>query len=536
MALKPLQLILQGIDRATGPLKDVSQRIDRIAGKAQRAGRTLTTSLTLPIVGAGIAATKLSSDFELTMSRIEGLVGVAREQVTAWNDDLLDMAPAVGRGPGELGEALFQVTSAGLRGTKALDAVRQAARGATAGLGETATVADAVTSAMNAYGHENLSAGRATGILVAAVREGKLEASTLAPVLGTVIPIASKLGVGFDQVAGSIAALTQPGNNPAEAATQISAFFSTLLKPTKESEQALAQFGLTSAGLRKQLAGPQGMASVLQLLDERLGDNQEAWGALFPNIRALRGVLAQTGESGAKTQQIFSQVAKAGVGDLDTAFGVAAQTRNFKFAQAMATIRVEAIRLGDELAPIVVPAVQMLTDAVQRASQWFRALSPSVQKIIFGVTGLVAVAGPLVFIFGSIAAVLAALSAPVVAVVLGLSALGAAAAALLVFWEPIRDFFIDLPKVVVAAVSAIAGAIPGLGPVLSVLGSGASLLGFGSDAPEVAPPGLSSAPPAANVNAKVQLGIDDDRVRVKDMEASSGVDFELDTGLALAGS
>ncbi len=52
----------------------------------------------------------------------------------------------------EEAEALFFITSAGLEEKEALDMLEVSARAAAAGLGDIATIADAVTSAANAYG------------------------------------------------------------------------------------------------------------------------------------------------------------------------------------------------------------------------------------------------------------------------------------------------------------------------------------------------------------------------------------------------
>ena len=102
-------------------------------------------------------------------------------------------------------------TSAGFEGKEALDVLEASAKAAAAGLGETKQVADAVTSAVNAYGIENLSAARSTDILVATVREGKAEADSIAGALGQVLPAASELGVEFAELGGTIAALTRIG-------------------------------------------------------------------------------------------------------------------------------------------------------------------------------------------------------------------------------------------------------------------------------------------------------------------------------------
>jgi len=158
--------------------------IESIGNSVKGVGESLTKNLTLPIAAAGVAVFKLGKDFESELSKVVGLVGIAQDQVDQWGADILELAPELGKAPKELAEALFFVTSAGLRGAEAMEVLEMSGKASAAGLGETATIADLVTSAMNAYGSENLSASKATDILVSAVREGKAEAAALAGSMG----------------------------------------------------------------------------------------------------------------------------------------------------------------------------------------------------------------------------------------------------------------------------------------------------------------------------------------------------------------
>ena len=150
-----------------------------------------------------------AANYRGSLSKIVGLVGVARDEVTKWGEQLKILGPLVGKGLGELSDALFFVTSAGFRGAEAMDVLEVSAKAAAAGLGETKDIADLVTSAMTVYGKENLNAAAATDILVAGVREGKAEASEFAGALGRVIGDANELGVSFDEVTATVASLTR---------------------------------------------------------------------------------------------------------------------------------------------------------------------------------------------------------------------------------------------------------------------------------------------------------------------------------------
>ena len=123
-----------------------------------------------------------------------------------------------------------------------MDTLTAAAKASAVGLGETRVVADAVTSAVTAYGSENLSAARSTEVLLLAIREGKLEAASLGGVIGRVLPIAKQLGVSFEEVAAFVAAVSRQGLNAEEAITSLRGALNALIGPTDQQIEAAVQF------------------------------------------------------------------------------------------------------------------------------------------------------------------------------------------------------------------------------------------------------------------------------------------------------
>jgi hypothetical protein len=78
---------------------------------------------------AGAASVKMALTFEDSMTKIITLVGVSEEQVREWSILLKKLGPELGQTPTALANALFQVTSAGFRGAKAIDVLTYAAKG-----------------------------------------------------------------------------------------------------------------------------------------------------------------------------------------------------------------------------------------------------------------------------------------------------------------------------------------------------------------------------------------------------------------------
>ena len=358
-------------------------------------GTQLTKSLTLPFAAATTAIFKFGKDFEKELSKVVGLVGIAQDQVNDWGNDILDLAPEVGRMPRELAEALFFVTSAGIKGAEAMDVLEMSAKAATAGLGETSVIADLVTSAMNAYGVENLSASRATDILVAAVREGKAEASELSASMGQVLPIASEMGVSFDQVGAAIAGMTRTGTKATEASTQLKAILSGLIKPAEQAEKQLEAMGTSSAEMRKKIR-EEGLIAALSDLREMTNKyGEEAMARVFPNIRALMGVLDLMGSNAEDNIKIFDSL-KESTGMLDSAFESASNTLDFRWNKALSQIQATAIKFFDVVKSAMIPVLERFTDVLGFVTDKLSNLSLKQQQAILGFGALVAAVGPLI--------------------------------------------------------------------------------------------------------------------------------------------
>lgn len=389
------------LNRATRNLQDFSKN-------ATQVGRTLTTRLTLPLVGVGVGAVKVAADFEKSMSKITALVGVAADEVASMETQVRSMATTFGKSATEAADALFYITSAGLRGSTATDTLAASLKASAVGLGDTATIADLATSALNAYGSDVLSATEATDVMTAAVREGKLESTELAGSMGRVLPLASAMGVSFNEVGAAFAALSRTGTNAAEAATQVRGILSSLLRPTKQAEEALTGMGLSSEGLRQQIQD-EGLLATLKTLADKFGDNEAAAASVFGNIRALSGVLDLMGANVATTEQIFANMADT-TGTVDTAFAVMSETASFQFSQAMAEVKESMLTLGQELLPIVTDALSSLTEIIRDVTGWFSQMDDSTKKMVIALGGMLAVMGPLAIGIGLVSKALSGLA------------------------------------------------------------------------------------------------------------------------------
>lgn len=377
-------------------LDQSARRMDRFGRKMQRMGRTLSRTVTLPALAAGGAAVKMASDFQSSMTRIETLVGLSRDQVQGMRKDVLALAGETGRAPIELSEALFAVTSAGLRGEEAMETLEMSAKAAAIGLGETRDIARALTGVLQSYSEEGLTAAEATDTLIGVVREGNLEASELAPVLGRVTGIASQLGISFDQVGASVASFTRLGVSAEEAVTGLRGILNALLKQTPKAERALSQVGLTFDELRKKIQD-EGLAQTLVQLVDSFEGNEKALASFAGRVRGLAAIMGTAGAQSESYLEIANNIADSS-GNMDEGFARVSDTVQQRFNEALANLQAQAIELGTILLPIAEDIIQKIEEWVK----WFGSLDEAGKKAVLRNTAIAAAAGPVLTIFGSL--------------------------------------------------------------------------------------------------------------------------------------
>jgi len=361
------------------------------------------------VVGIGGAAIRMASEFEDSFAKIQGLVGVAKEDLGELQEAAARLGPQFGRSANEAADALFFITSAGLRGTAAVEVLEASLKGAAIGLGDTKTIADLATSAVNAYGEANLGGAQAVDVLTEAVREGKLEPAELAGAMGQVLPIASNLGVSFQEVGAAFAAMSRTGTDASQASTQLRGILNALVKPTSEAERTLAGMGLSAEGLRDQIR-EQGLLATLETLTEAFDGNIEATASVFGNVRALTGILDLMGANVEDTRKIFANMTDD-VSVLDDALGVVQETASFKFKRAMETARASLLPVGNVLLDIASRLLDRLMPTIEKFApmleEMFSHLEEPLNQVVDALPQFLDALLPILPLLGQIAGIVA---------------------------------------------------------------------------------------------------------------------------------
>lgn len=289
-------------------------------------------------------AGKMAMEFETAFAQIQGLVGLSKEEVEELEKAARDLGPSFGKSSQEAADALFFITSAGLRGADAIDVLEASLKASAIGLGDVNAIANTATAAMNTYGAANLSGTEAVEALAEAVRLGQFAPEELASSLGQVIPISNELGISFQETTGLIAGLTKTGLPASQAVTGIKAAMQAFLKPTSEAQRMLEKYGFTTDDVKNSIE-QDGFLATMVKLREAFGENEEDFTRVIGSIEGLNGVLALTGENVEVNSQIVADMTDEFL-IMDEAMGIVEETAQHKFAVAMETIKDSFLEIG----------------------------------------------------------------------------------------------------------------------------------------------------------------------------------------------
>ena len=115
--------------------------------------------------------------------------------------------------------------------------------------------------------------------------------------------------------------------------------------------------GLSSKGLKQQIKD-EGLLSVLKTLKTEFDKNSDASARVFPNLRALRGVLDLVGAGAETNAQIFESLSNS-LGATDEAFEKT-KDASFEFDVQVAMLQDNLLSIGQELLPLVNTGLRLL--------------------------------------------------------------------------------------------------------------------------------------------------------------------------------
>lgn len=367
----------------------------KVGEKMSKLGSTMTKALTVPIIGAGTAITKMAADYETSFAKVSTLLDKNVVDYDKYKNDILDASSKSKVAVGEFSEAVYSSISAGVDQTKAIQFTTDAMKLAKGGFTDGAKAVDVMTTAINGYSLSADDAAQISDLLITTQNLGKTTVDELAASMGRVIPIASSVNFGMDELSASYAQLTKNGIATAEAGTYLKSMLSELGKSGSVADEALRE--LTGKGFADLKKEGKSTAEILNLLNDYAKKDGKTLKDMFSSVEAGSAALVLGRKDGEEYNEMLKAM-KNSSGATQEAFDKMDATPAEKLKGALNELKNSGIKLGAKLIPVVTKIADKISDLVG----WFDKLSPAQQENILKMGAMVAAAGPLLKITGGL--------------------------------------------------------------------------------------------------------------------------------------
>ena len=355
-----------------------------------------------------VVGTKVFADFEQQMANVSTMLDEPAKHMDRFKSSIRQMSVEFGESTETLAAGLYDILSASVAPEKALNVLAVAAKAAKAGMTDTGTAADAITTMLNAYGMSADRAGEVSDLLFSIVKRGKTTFAELAPSIGLVATTAATAGVSTDELGAALATMTRNGVKTDNAITAVQAIISSFLKPASEASEYARSLGFEMSVATLQAEGLEGIFKKISQLPP------DAIAKLFPNVRALRGVLPALKNMEGFAGDLAVMANKAGA--TDVAFEKMSKTLSASFASLKQSALLALSLIGEALADNVGKAAKLITRItgdIQNFIKKNKSLVISIAKVVL-ITGAIGTAlvtlgmsaGVMAFAFGGLVSII----------------------------------------------------------------------------------------------------------------------------------
>jgi hypothetical protein len=293
----------QGVIASDTTVKEkvASDTQDDLAVKSDESSDTLAKlGMNAKLAAVGLAAVGVYSVYsagkfdEMATQLVTG-AGESAKNLDMVKQGMLAISAQTATSASDVASGMYLIESAGYHGAEGLDVLKAAAEGAKVGNASLSSVANALTSALNAYHLPASDATKVTNELIATVASGKMHMDDLATSIGNVLPVAAKAGISLAQVGGALATMTMQGMTTRRASMNLANAIRALESPSATASAEMKDLGLNANSISKNL-GKVGLTGTLDELTEAILKNSKGGTVMASGFNSMTPAVKQMAE------------------------------------------------------------------------------------------------------------------------------------------------------------------------------------------------------------------------------------------------
>lgn len=353
---KSAKSVVGGFDKLKAGIIALNQAWELFGRIQQKAAQAINAT-----VGRAI-------ELEKNVAEITTLLDDATGAQAFFTEEVLKLQAAYGTTQQDAAKAYYQALSSGaVDATNATDLLVTAQKLAIGGVTDLRTSVDGLTSVMNAYGISAENSAAVSDALFIGMKAGKTTIAELSGTLGQAATLAATTGVSFQELIGSVSAITTGGVDTANAVTQVRSAMVGLSKQTPQLQEVLSKLGITSI---QTTVAQDGLAKTLRRIIGATGGTTEELTSLFGRIEAVNAILALTSDTTGKKfddiMQRMGQSVKTMGETTDEAFNRIAATSDYMLrvmeGKTIARLTKIGLFIKDAFIPILISVMAAFND------------------------------------------------------------------------------------------------------------------------------------------------------------------------------
>lgn len=372
----------KAVEESTNRLDDFKKKTkdaNELFGQVSKQAAVASTA----IAALGIAAAKMAVDFNEGFGKVQTLIPGAKERVKEFQDEILNLSPAVGKTTKDLTDGLYEVISAFGDSADSAKNLELAAKGATAGGATTKDSIALLSAVTKGYGDtSNIAQKKVSDLAFTTVKLGQTSFPELAASIQRVTSQSNILKISQEELFSVFSSGTGVIGGAAEVSTKFSALLTEMQKPGDRLAKTFKALGVESGTeLIENFGGLQGALQALKSEAEKTG---EPISNLFGSAEAGKLALYASGEGAAKFTsdlQAMNQAAGATEQAFKDATTEGPNAFGFQLQQASLNAQAFAVKVGQEL----IPTFQSLLNPLFKGVEYLKNLDSQTIKTIIGV-------------------------------------------------------------------------------------------------------------------------------------------------------
>lgn len=390
-------------------MTDFGTKMKNIGEKVGSVGKSLTTSITLPIMGIATAATVVGKNFKQKMAEVQAISGATGAELEQMGDLAKEWGAKTKFSASESADAMKYMSMAGWSTQETMKGLPAVLNLAIASGEELGTTSDIVTDALSAFGLKAEDAIEFTDILAATANGSNTSVSMLGESFKYVAPLAGSLGHSAKDTSFALGLMANNGVKASQGGTSLKTALVNLTEPTKAMQGVMTDLGISMLDANGEVK--QGK-ELYDHLRDKIGKlpkaQQAAASATLFGKEALAGMLSVVNASDDDYNKLYKNLNNS-AGATDKMAEIMQNTADGAITSMKSALEGAGIAIFESLEPYIVSVAKKIGEL----AGWFTKLDLKVMSTIVIFGGLLAAVGPVLLVIAKLVTVVGTISTAV---------------------------------------------------------------------------------------------------------------------------